>query len=470
MEGLTLKPREQKRLQVLNMVLEGICRVGEAGEVMGLSERQVWRLLSAYRKEGAKALVHGNRGRQPANTLCQGTREKIVELAQDRYKGVNHCHLTELLAEREGVEVSRSTLRCVLALAGIGSPRHRRSPKHRCRRERYAQEGMLLQVDGSRHDWLEGRGPYLTLIGAIDDATGEVPYALFREQEDAQGYFMLLWEVIKSKGIPLAIYSDRHGIFQRSPKEPETLEEQLGGERQPTQFGRALKALCIQPIFALSPQAKGRIERLWGTFQDRLVSELRLAGASRIEEANRVLWRFLPRFNAQFGVPPAQPGSAYRHLPAGLCLESVLCFKYQRTVAGDNTVRFNGQAIQLLPGWDRPSYAHARVEVQERLDGSLVMAYQSQTIATTPAPPHPVTLRARKGARGLTSASPGLVDMERHHGTRSQREGKDGLPPAHEKAPIDRGQSRAFRLASLPTKPAPDHPWRKRLLTKSLNN
>lgn len=466
MEGLTLKAKEQKRLQVLNMVLEGICRVGEAAVVMGLSERQVWRLLSAYRKEGAQALVHGNRGRQPANTFSHGVRERIVGLARAKYSGVNHCHLTELLAEREGLKVSRSTLRRILTSAGIRSPRHRRPPQHRCRRERYPQEGMLLQIDGSRHDWLEGRGPYLTLVGAIDDATGTVPYALFRQQEDAQGYFMLLREVVKSQGIPLAVYSDQHGIFQRSAKEPETLEEQLEGKRQPTQFGRALGELGIQPIFALSPQAKGRIERLWGTFQDRLVAELRLAGASTVEEANRVLWDFLPRFNAQFGVPPAQPGSAYRHQPASLCLESVLCFKYQRTVAGDNTIRFNGQAIQLLPGWDHPSYAHARVEVQERLDGSLVVAYQGQTIATQPAPPHPVTLRARTGPRsGSPTATPGLVAAVNLELVGVQGSGVAGWGRCHEE-----GQSPALESVSPNRKPRPDHPWRKWALTKSLNN
>lgn len=153
---------------------------------------------------------------------------------------------------------------------------------------------MLLQADGSRHDWLEGRGPYLSLIGAIDDATGKVPYALFRDEEDAQGYFLLLKEIVASHGIPLALYHDRHGIFQRSPKEAETIEEQLEGKRKPTQFGRLMEELDIVSIPSRSPQARGRIERLWGTFQDRLVSELRIAGARTREEANRVLWDFLP--------------------------------------------------------------------------------------------------------------------------------------------------------------------------------
>jgi len=464
-----LSQREETRLQVLNQVLEGRLGVKEASGLLGVSERHGWRLLAAYRKEGAAALAHGNRGRKPAHAFGEETRARIRDLAQGRYQGVNHCHLTELLAEREGVMLSRSTVRRLLAEAGITSPRRRRPPKHRVRRERYAQEGMLLQVDGSRHDWLEGRGPYLTLVGAIDDATGTVPSALFREQEDAQGYFMLLEEIIRSKGIPLALYSDRHGIFQRSLREPESLEEQLAGERRPTQFGRALGELGVQAIFALSPQAKGRVERLWGTFQDRLVAELRLAGAKTIQEANRVLRDFLPRFNARFGVPAAQPGLAYRQLPPGLCLDGVLCFKYQRTVARDNTVRFGGHTLQLLPALERLSYAHARVEVQERLDGSLVVSYQGQWISATEAPPHPVTLRARKGARSETPApTASLVVGVSPDGLGIGTQGRSvvGLGPDHERACPD---TLGAGSKGDGHKPDPNHPWRRPLLTKSLN-
>ncbi len=457
MKGLTLSQKEGTRLQVLNQVLERRLRVREAAGLLGVSERHGWRLLAAYRKEGAAALAHGNRGRKPGHATGEETRARVWELAQERYQGVNHCHLAELLAEREGLWLSRSTVRRILAEAGIKSPRRRRLPKHRVRRERYPQEGMLLQVDGSRHDWLEGRGSYFTLVGAIDDATGTVPFALFREQEDAQGYFLLLEEIIRSKGIPLALYSDRHSIFQVNPKQRESLEEQLAGERQPTQLGRALGELGIQPIFALSPQAKGRVERLWGTFQDRLVAELRLAGATTIPEANRVLWAFLPRFNARFGVPPAQPGLAYRPPEPGICLDGVLCFKYQRTVARDNTVRFDGRVLQLLPGLERLSYAHARVEVQERLDSSLVVSYQGQVISTTEAPPHPVTLRARKADRyGVTSPQSLLVEV------RPEAPSSQGREPTHNGTHPKEGKPTAH-------KPGPNHPWRRPLLTKSLN-
>jgi hypothetical protein len=303
-------------------------------------------------------------------------------------------------------------------------------------------------------------------VAAVDDATGTVPAAVFREQEDAHGYFLLLREVIRRKGVPLALYSDRHGIFQRSPREPESLEEQLSGRREPTQLGRALKELGIQQIFALSPQAKGRVERLFGTFQDRLVAELRMAGARTVAEANQVLKNFLPPFNARFGVPPAQEGWAYRRLPKELDLDGVLCFKYQRTMARDNTVRFGGRTLQILPGRDRTSYAHARVEVQERLHGGLIVCYKGQVLATQEAPPGPVTLRARKGARVPTDALEGLGDGVSTapfylNGAQGRDEVGSGFP--HQEIHPHPGDCRPAN------KPAPHHPWRKPLMTKSRN-
>ena len=336
-------------------------------------------------------------------------------------------------------------MRRILLAGGLRSPRIRRASKRYSRRERYPQEGMLLQIDGSRHDWLQGRGPYLTQIGAVDDATGTVSFALFRQQEDAHGYMLMLKDIIDHHGVPLALYSDRHGIFQRSPKEPESLAEQLGGRRDPTQFGRALEELDIRLILAHSPQAKGRIERIWGSFQDRLVSELRLAGASTIEQANKVLWNFLPRFNQRFGVAPAQPGSAYRQLTPGVSLDATLCFKYLRTVANDNTVRFNGATIQLLADGLRASYARAKVEVQERLDGSTVVVHQGRTLAAEPAPHGSVILRARNGRRPNDHVTSTGV---------STHSAQNANPRATTKT-----------KTGLSGKPAPNHPWRRPLLT-----
>jgi transposase len=248
MERLTLTTKEQNRLQSLNGVLEKHWPMQEAAKVMGVSERHGWRILAAYRKEGAAALAHGNRGRMPANITPKAIRERVISLAKGRYNGVNHTHLAELLVEREGIKISRSTLRRVLTEVGLSSPRRGRLPRHRYRRQRMPQEGMLLQLDGSHHRWLEDRGPQLTLLLAIDDATGTVPYALFREQEDTLGYLKLIKSIIERYGIPLSVYTDRYSIFQveRGPN---------GGTAPLTQFGRALRELGITHILAHSPEA-----------------------------------------------------------------------------------------------------------------------------------------------------------------------------------------------------------------------
>jgi hypothetical protein len=404
---IMLSAAEQRRAQVLNRVLGGVWTHAEAAVALGRSPRQVRRLLAAYTARGPAALVHGNRGRAPANALPAAVRERAVALARTTYAGCNDVHLAELLAEREGLAVSRATLQRWrrAAGAGAGSPRSRRTPKHRQRRERAAQEGLLLQADGSRHRWLGPDGPWLTLVGGIDDATGTVPYALFRAQEDAHGYLLWLREVARTKGLPHALYVDRHGIFQRRKHEPLTLQEELAGGPLPTQVGRALGELGVTSIHALSPQAKGRVERLWGTLQDRLATELRLAGARTLAEANRVLWAFLPRFNARFAVPAVRPGSAYRPLPPELDLDGVFCFKYARVVGTDNTVRLGDHRLQLLPGPDRRSYARVQVELHEHLDGSLAVYHRGRCLAAQPAPPEAPALRVRGGRLGAYQAT-----------------------------------------------------------------
>ena len=427
------------RLVVLNQVERGKMMGMEAAEVLDLSLRHVRRILAVYRKEGATTLAHGNRGRKPHNALDENLRKQILDLGQTTYAGCNNQHFTELLAERESIVLSCSSVRRILLGAGIRSPRKRRAPKHRSRRERYPQEGMLLQTDGSRHDWLEGRGPWLSLVGAIDDATGKVPHALFRGQEDAHGYFLLLRQIVTSHGIPLALYHDRHGIFERSKSEPESLEEQLEGRRKPTQFGRLMEELSITSISSRSPQARGRIERLWGTFQDRLVSELRLAGARTIDAANQLLRDFLPRYNQRFAVPAAQAGSAYRQPEEEFIPEEVFCFKYYRTVGPDNVVRFGEHRLQILPTNGRLSYARARVEVHERLNGSLAVYYQGHCLAAKSAPPEAPVLRVRNTARVIPSMA----------------------NPDKLAAPVIMAKKTPQPKLTHYTKPGPDHPWRR---------
>jgi transposase len=421
-EKVTLNRKEQKRAMVINEMEKGKLRGKEAAVILEISLRQLRRMTAAYREVGVAALAHGNRGRGPVNRIKDEVRQVVIELARCKYAGFNQQHFTEFLQEAEGIAISRSSVRNILHDTGIRSPRRRRPPKHRSRRERYSQEGMLLQVDGSPHDWLEGRGSSMSLVGAIDDATGKVPYAVFREQEDSQGYFLLLAETIKRKGIPLALYHDRHSIFEIAADEikRQSIPDQLSGKPMLTQFGRVMAELGITPISARSPQAEGRIERLWETFQDRLTSELRLAGISTLKDANQFLAGFVDRYNTQFAVPPEEEGSAYR--PAqGLDLETVFCYKYDRVVGADNVVRFGGNRLQILPSPDRQSYARCPVQVHEQLDGNLKIYYQGSYLEVHKAPPEATKLRE-------------LVPVKLTHSPQP-------------KIPV--------------TQPAPDHPWRR---------
>ena len=283
-------------------------------------------MLAAYRDRGAAALAHGNRGRRPHNSTSPAEAAAVVQLATERYESANHTHLTELLSERESIDLSRPTVRHILTKAGIGSPRSRRSPQHRFRRQRMPQAGMLVQMDGSHHAWLEDRGPKFALLLAVDDATSAVVNAVFCTGETTDGYFTLLEGLIEGWGIPLALYSDRHAVFKHNARQPETAAEA-------TQFTRSLQELGIRQIFARSPQAKGRVERAAGTFEDRLVTELRLADARTIDQATAVLRDFLPRYNARFAVQPEHPEPAYRPADPDLCLPEILCFKDTRKVA-----------------------------------------------------------------------------------------------------------------------------------------
>ena len=366
--------------------------VGEAATAIGLSERQAWRILKAYREKGASSLAHGNRGRLPPNAVPVELRQRLISLARTKYIGLNYTHFSEILAEREEIRLSISVVRKILTEAGIISRRHRRAPRFRYRRNRIPQEGMLLQMDGSHHDWLEGRGPWLTLLLAVDDATGTVPYALFREEEDTQGYFILIKKIIRRRGLPLAIYTDRHAVFKHT--RPVFHPKDSTGDNRQTQFSRAMKQLGISMIFARTPQGKGRVEKMAGTFQDRLVSELRLAGVSDIDGANRFLEDFLPRFNLRFGVMPTKFESAYRRVNAEVDLENILCFHYFRKVLRDNNVKYGWRTLQLLPGPNRTSYGGTRVLLREYQDGKLEVIANGTLVAIKEIPRRPLYFAA----------------------------------------------------------------------------
>lgn len=404
---MSLTQQEAQRLHVLTLLESGKVAPTQAAEALGITQRQLRRLRATLRAGGPTALAHGNRGRQAEHAVPADLRAQILTLARGKYPGFNDVHLTEKLTEVEGLQVSRATVRRVLRAAGLRSPRRRRPPRHRSRRPRRPQAGLLAQFDGSPYAWFEDRGPSCTLQGAVDDATGSVLAACFRAEEDAAGYLGLLREIGGTLGLPAAAYTDRHTIFVRTD-DHWTLAEELAGKQAPTQVGQAFAALGMEHIVAHSPEAKGRIERLWGTFQDRLVAELRVAGIGT-RAAGDVFLRdtFLPAFNARFAVPPALAASGYRPVPRSLDLDRVCAFHYDRTVAADNTVTVFGTVLQLQPGPHRRGYAKAAADVVHCLDGSWRVYVHDRLVATTPAPADPGQLRARKRDRRTPSGPRG---------------------------------------------------------------
>src|SRR5487761_204299 len=380
METYTLSQKELQRVAVISSCVKGDLACARAASLLNLTPRHVKRLKSRLRQGGEAALAHASRGRPSHRRLPQRVRDRIVQLARTTYAGFNDHHLCEKLVEKEGFSLGRETLRRLLRSSGIGSPRKRRAPTHRQRRLPRAREGEMLLLDASLHHWLEDRGPQLTLLGFLDDATRKVPVAEFFLTEDARGYFRLLRCLLRRFGVPLSFYGDRHSVFVRND-EHWTVEEQLAGRRDPTQFGRALDQLGITYIAAHSPQAKGRIERLWGTFQDRLTSELRLAGANDLHAANQVLRRFLPDYNRRFGRAPRDAKKAWRRAPENL--DRICCFHHQRSVSNDNVVQWHRRRFQIPPQPQRFSFAGAKVQLYESLEGKVSIYYADTKLRIT---------------------------------------------------------------------------------------
>jgi len=382
---ITLSQEQLKRWHLLKMAMERRITLKEAAERMGISYRHAKRLKQAAARDGPGGLVHGNRKRKPVNALKKSLREQILELSRTRYASFNDSHFTEKLHTAEGLRVSRETVRRIRRAAGIGPKRRRRPPRHRKRRDRRAQEGMMVLWDGSPHRWFGQGQPPCCLMAAMDDATGKCVAARFFPLESSVGYLWLLKRMIHKYGIPLVIYQDRHSALKRNDAHW-SLQEQLRGEQDPTQVGWALRYLAIQTIYALSPQAKGRIERLFGTFQDRLIAELDLAGITQIPQANAFLdHHFLSAFNKQFARPAAQTKKAWRPRPAKLDLERICSLRYEATVGNDNTVRLGGLLIDIPAGPYRASFAKARVEVRQLLNGAWRVYYKDKIIAKHPA-------------------------------------------------------------------------------------
>jgi transposase len=385
-ETILLNQRELQRIQVLEQVVRKSISLKAASGMIKVCYRQAKRLLARYRKAGPKGLAHRHRGRRAPNARSPELRQRVLALHREVYAQFNDTHFVEMLAEREGLRIGRETVRRWLREAGIRPKRRRRPPQHRSRRPRRPQIGLLMQWDGSPHRWFGGLRPPVSLLHATDDATGTVLGALFRPQEDAIGYLRLLDMVLRRHGIPAAVYQDRHSALFRNDNHW-SHEEELAGVRFPTHVGRVLEELGMETIPAFSAQAKGRIERQGGTFQDRLIAEMDLAGMTGIDSANPWLDAFyLDRFNKRFAKSPELLGSAFRKISDALRYQLV-SFAYEATVANDNTVRLGGLMIDIPPGPRHRSYARRRVLVRQHLDGAWTVWFEGQGIGRHAATP-----------------------------------------------------------------------------------
>jgi len=415
----------------------------EGAAALGLSDRQFRRLKAAYRARGDAAMAHGNRGKRSPRRLPDSERQQIVQCMFEKYPGLNDCHLTEKLCAEEHLSVSRELVRRLRIEAGEPAKRRRRAPKHHRRREREAREGALVLIDGSTHAWLESRGPVFTLVGAVDDASGRILTLVVREREDLHGYLELLRRVASEHGVPLAFYGDRFGALIRN--DPHwTLEEELRGRQDPTTFGRILEELGVAFIAAGSPQAKGRIERLWGVLQDRLVAELRLLGVKTLDQVRAYLPHFIAEYNARFAKPVRDPRAAWRPGPRDLPLR--LSCRYVRVVARDNTASIPGRWLQLPARSQNRSWQGCSVELRECLDGTFHALHRGRVIASQEVLAGPFTLVQREG------------------GHRARRRTQNLAPPPQieDTAPTPT-RKRPQRLGNITNirRPDPTHPWKR---------
>jgi len=376
--------KEVNRYRVISEVIQKHLKVKEAAKILKRSERQVYRIKRRVAKEGAKGVIHRGKTKRGPRWLTDKVKNRINILYKNKYAGFNLTHMTEFLNEEERIKVSRESLRTILISSASYIP-WKKHPQHRQWREPSSREGQMLQFDTSDHDWLEGRGPKLYLIGGIDDATSRCPGARFALSDSTVENMRVLKRIVETKGIPLVFYCDKDVNFKTAKYE--SIHQQLKAQDAQTQIERALKELGVRIIYANSPQAKGRIERAWGTFQDRLCSELRLHNISTLEAANHyLLEEYIPKHNRKFSHPAKEPGSAYQAAPQGMNLNNIFCLKDERTVAADNTVAYRTKYYQILPNDYRISFVRAKVMVHEWLDGSIHIFYKEQELKHKPIP------------------------------------------------------------------------------------
>jgi len=412
---LPLSAKERMRLVVLARVQEKSMTMRDASHILGISYRHTRRIAKRYREEGDAGLIHRKRGQPSPRAKPPAFKQKVVDLYQKQYTGFGPTLAAEKLAEKDNCPLDHETLRRWLLAQGLWK-RKRKSPRHRQRRPRKEHFGELVQCDGSHHDWFENQEEEC-LMNLTDDATGET-LAHMEEEETTRGAMRALWSWILRYGIPRALYVDWKNVYL-TDREP-TLAEQLSGTLPLTQFGRACRKLDITIVPASSPQAKGRVERKHGVYQDRLVKEFRLRGVKDIQTANQLLPAFTETLNAKFAVTPASPVDYHRPLPPDCDLNTVFCLEEERTVSNDWVIRYHNRLFQILPQSIRPP-AKKRLTVQEHLDGTIHLVYRGTEVRCTEIEQRP-------------TRAPSLSSQERKHPPR-----KEYVPP-------------------------PDHPWRKQRL------
>jgi hypothetical protein len=365
------RQEELKGLHVIRKILEKVLKQAAAAKILSLSYRQLQRCVQRVKVEGDRGIIHRSRGKVSNRRLADRVKERVIKLYRKSYKGFGPTLAVEKLCERHGLKVSDETLRKWLLQSGDWK-KVRRKRVHRQWRERKEHFGEMVQMDGSHHDWFEGRGLACVLMGYIDDATGEA-FGRFYEYEGTMPAMDSFRRYIQRLGIPLSVYLDKHTTY-RSPAKP-SIEEELQGIEPLSEFERALKELGVEVIHAHSAPAKGRIERLFGTLQDRLVKEMRLRGIKSIEEANGFLEGYWPIYNRKFAVGAREEGDLHRSLPRGLHLDHILCMKASRALRNDFTVAYNKKLYQI----EDPIRA-TQVQVHERLDGSIVLLSKDRSL------------------------------------------------------------------------------------------
>lgn len=444
MKDLLMGVRDAQRLGPIKAAIDGKITNGKGAELTGLSVRQFKRLKARVHRLGPRGLLHGNRGRVSPRRLDLAVREQIVALLEHPQAHLNDCHLRDVLAER-GLSVSAETVRLIRRGLGLAPKRRHRPPRHHRRRLRAARRGSMVLIDGSEFAWLGPQHPPFTLVGTLDDATGEPLSLVRRAEEDLHGYTQVLRDLITTWGMPEVLYGDRIGIAVRNDRHW-TCTEELEGRQRPTQFGQMLEELGIRYIAAHSPEAKGRIERNWQTLQDRLPAEVALHDVHTVEQFDAFLPDFLQRCRAWFGVTPREPDAAWRQAPRHL--DRILACRYPRVVGRDNVVSIPGHTLQIPPGPFRCSYHRARVEVRELLDGRLLVLQKDRVLLEEPAPAGPFILVPRGSARA----------------------DRRPVRPSAPRQPVQPAQDRPAEfpagdrtlLAKAPRRPTHDHPWKRR--------